>query len=293
MNLDYNGSKGTRLDIQRAITVAGAQPFLYESAAGNSVFQGGSIRFRKRLAKGIGMGASYTYSKSIDDASSIGGGGGVVSQNAFDITADRGRSSFDQRHKFSGNWTYDLPFGENRHFAPKGAWSHILAGWQWSGNFSLASGLPYTVRVLGGTFDITRGVSGSLRANAVPGQSVSLGNRTTRQWFNTAAFCVPQTTNSVVPGGAAPTCVNPLNSSFGDAARNILEGPGQVNLGMSLNKSIQIKDFRALDLSINASNVFNMVQYTSLNTIVNSATFGQITGAGGMRRVTLVARFRF
>jgi trimeric autotransporter adhesin len=289
MNVDYNGSKGTRLDTERAILISGLQPFTYESSAGNSVFHAGSIRFRKRLAKGIGLSATYIYSKSIDDASSIGGGGVVVAQNPFDIAADRGLSSFDQRHKFTGNWIYDLPFGENRRFAQKGALSHILAGWQWSGNFTVASGLPFTVRVLGGALDIQRGVSGSLRANVVPGESLHQSDPTTKEWFNTAAFCQPETTTS----NPTPTCLNPSDSTFGDAGRNILEGPGQVTLDMSLNKTIQIKEYRALDLRITASNIFNMVNFSSLGTAVNSITFGEVTGVGNMRRVTVQARFRF
>ncbi len=289
MNVDYNGSKGTRLDTERALLIPGLQPFTFESSAGNSIFHAGSIRFRKRLAKGIGLSATYIYSKSIDDASSIGGGGAVVAQNPFDIAADRGLSSFDQRHKFTGNWIYDLPFGENRRFLEKGFVSHILAGWQWSGNFTVASGLPFTVRVLGGTLDIQRGVSGSLRANTVPGASLYVANPTTQEWFNTAAFCQPETTAS----NPTATCVNPGNSVFGDAARNILEGPGQVTLSMSLNKTIQIKEYRSLDLRITANNVFNYVNFTSLGTAVNSSTFGEVTGAGNMRRVTVQARFRF
>jgi trimeric autotransporter adhesin len=289
MNLDYNGSKGTRLDTERAILISGSQPFTYESSAGNSVFHAGSIRFRKRLAKGIGLGATYIYSKSIDDASSIGGGGVVVAQNPFDIAADRGLSSFDQRHKFTGNWIYDLPFGENRRFLQKGFVSHILAGWQYSGDFTVASGLPFTVRVLGGTLDIQRGVSGSLRANAVPGVPIDVSNPTTKEWFNTAAFCQPQT----MLNDPTATCVNASDSTFGDAGRNILEGPGQVSMDMSLNKSITIKEYRSLDLRITANNVFNMVYFTSLGTTVNSTTFGEVTGAGSMRRVTVQARFRF
>ena len=74
LNVDYNGSKGTRLDTERALLIAGQQPFIYESSAGNSVFHAGSVRFRKRLSKGIGLSGTYVYSKSIDDASSIGGG---------------------------------------------------------------------------------------------------------------------------------------------------------------------------------------------------------------------------
>jgi len=289
MNVDYNGSKGTRLDTERAFLIPGLQPFTYESSAGNSVFHSGSMRFRKRLAKGIGLSATYIYSKSIDDASSVGGGGVVVAQNPFDIAADRGLSSFDQRHKFTGNWIYDLPFGENRRFAQKGALSHILAGWQWSGNFTVASGLPFTVRVLGGAVDIQRGVSGSLRANVVPGQGLQQSDPTTKEWFNTAAFCQPETTTS----NPTPTCLNPSDSTLGDAGRNILEGPGQVTLDMSLNKTMQIKEYRALDLRITASNIFNMVNFSSLGTAVNSITFGEVTGVGNMRRVTVQARFRF
>lgn len=162
------------------------------------------------------------------------------------------------------------------------AWNHIFGSWQWSGDFTVGSGLYFTPRVLGGGLDISRGVSGSLRANAVTGQSVALSNPTTAEWFNTAAFCAP-----------GPTCVNQAGAAFGDAGRNIIEGPGQVTLDMALNKTFQIKDFRALDLRFSASNVFNNVHFTSINTVVNSLTFGEVTGTGTMRRVTMTARFRF
>jgi len=258
------------------------QPFIYESSEGNSVLHAASVRVRKRMAKGLGLSGQYVFSKSIDDASSIGGGGSVVAQNPFDISLDRGLSSFDQRHKFTGNWIYDLPFGDNRRFISKGAASHILGDWQWSGDFTIGSGLYFTPRVLGGALDIGRGVSGSLRANAVTGQSISISDPTTLKWFNTAAFCAP-----------SATCTNPGGSGFGDAGRNIIEGPGQVSMNMSLNKTITIKESRALDLRFTANNVFNTVHFTSINTVVNSFTFGEVTGTGSMRRVTMQARFRF
>jgi hypothetical protein len=282
MNAGYNGAKGTRLDTERALVVSGNQPFIYESSEGNSVLHAASVRVRKRMAKGVGFSAQYVFSKSIDDASSIGGGGSVVAQNPFDISADRGLSSFDQRHRFTGNWIYDFPIGDNRHFVAKGAWGHIFGGWQWSGDFTVGSGLYFTPRVLGGGLDIGRGVSGSLRANAVSNQTIALSNPTTLEWFNTAAFCAP-----------SATCTNPNGTAFGDAGRNIIEGPGQVALDMSLNKTIQVKESRALDLRISANNVFNNVHFTSINTVVNSFTFGEVTGTGSMRRVTMTARFRF
>ena len=287
LNVDYNGSKGTRLDIERAIEIAGIQPFIYESSAGNSVFHAGSVRVRKRMAHGIGFSANYTYSKSIDDASSIGGGGVVVAQDPFDIAADRGLSSFNQTHKFTGNWIADLPFGENRRFAQKGAWSHILGNWQLSGDFTIASGLWYTPRVLGNSLDINRGVSGSLRAD-VTGQPITLNNPSVSEWFNTAAFCSPSSSS-----GTTNTCVNPNGTTFGDAGRNIIQGPGEVLVDMTLSKTITIKESRALEFRIQAANVFNFIDYTSINTIVNSLQFGQVTSAGATRRITLIARFRF
>src|SRR5207253_6264019 len=254
MYADYNGAKGTRLDIERALVVPGGQPFIYESSEGNSILHAASVRVRRRMTKGLGLSAQYVFSKSIDDASSIGSGGSVVAQDPFNVSADRGLSSFDQRHKFTGNWTYDLPFGENRRFATKGAWDHILGGWQWSSDFTIGSGLYFTPRILGGGLDIGRGVSGSLRANAVAGQSIALGKPTTLEWFNTAAFCAP-----------GPTCANPAGSAFGDAGRNIIEGPGQVTLDMAINKTITIRESRALDLRLSASNVFNNAHFTSIN----------------------------
>ena len=282
LNAGYNGAKGTRLDIERALLVAGNQPFTYESSEGNSILHAGTVRVRKRMAKGIGLSAQYVYSKSIDDASSIGGWGSVVAQNPFDISADRGLSSFDQRHKFTGNWIYDLPIGENRYFSPKGTLGHIFGAWQWSGDFTVGSGLYFTPRVLGGALDIGRGVSGSLRANMVAGQAIALNNPTALEWFNTAAFCAP-----------SATCVNASGTAFGDAGRNIIEGPGQVTLDMALNKTITIKESRSLDLRFSANNVFNNVHFSSINTVVNSLTFGEVTGTGSMRRVTMTARFRF
>ena len=284
LNAGYNGAKGTHLDEDRAILTDNAQPFIYESSNANSVLHALSVRVRKRMASGLGFSGSYVFSKSIDDASSIGLGAVIVAQDAFNISADRSLSSFDQKHKFTGSWMYDLPFGENHRLASKGTISHVLNGWQWSGSATIGSGFYFTPNVRGGSVDIGRGVSGSQRANLVPGQSISLSDPTSLEWFNTAAFCAPTTFT---------TCVNPAGSAFGDAGRFIIEGPGQFSLNMALNKTIQIHESRSLDLRIQANNVFNIVQFAGLNTTVNSLAFGEVTSAATMRRITFVARFRF
>ena len=284
LNAGYNGAKGTHLDEQRAILTTDAQPFIYESSSADSILHAMSIRVRKRMAAGLGFSGSYVYSRSIDDASSVGLGAVVVAQNPFDISADRSLSSFDQTHKFTGTWMYDLPFGENHRMASRGALSHILDGWQWSGSATVGSGFYFTPNVRGGSVDISRGVSGSQRANYVAGQPISLSNPTSLEWFNTAAFCY-------APG--SPACVNTSGSLFGGAGRNIIEGPGQFSLNMALSKTIQIKETRALELRLQATNVFNNVVFSAINTTVNSQTFGEVTSVGSMRKLTAVARFRF
>jgi hypothetical protein len=293
VNIGYNGSKGTHLDEMRAISIPGVQAFNYESSSADSIFHAATVRVRKRMAHGIGIGGSYTFSKSIDDASSVGGGGVTVAQNPFDIAADRSLSSFNQTHNFQGNWIYELPFGENHKYLERGAWSHILSAWQWSGNWTIASGTPLTPYVSGDALGLSRGVSGSVRAN-VTGQAISLANPTAAEWFNTAAFCVPVTTStSTTTSGTSNTCMNPSGSPYGDAGRNIIIGPGQVSFNMNLSKTITIKESRSLELRVQASNIFNTVQYTSISTVVNSFNFGQVTAAGNMRRLTLLTRFRF
>jgi hypothetical protein len=293
LNVGYNGAKGTRLDTERALVPScaatdsceassneAAAPFLYESSEGNSILNAGSVRVRKRMSKGLGISATYVFSKSIDDASSIGGGGEVVVQNPFNLPGDRGLSSFNQAQKFTGNWIYEVPFGDGRRFVTTGPMSHVLGGWQWSGSFTIGSGLYFTPRVLGASVDINRGVSGSQRANVVAGQPLGISNPTTGEWFNTAAFCVPG------PGCAGGT-------TYGDAGRNIILGPAQFTFNMSLNKTIVIRESRSLDLRLTANNIFNTPYFSNINTVVNSLTFGQVTGVSNMRRVSMVARFRF
>src|SRR4029077_12833702 len=82
LNVDYTGTKGTNLDILEApnrtaagIRIADAQAFNFETAGADSEANAAPVRLRKRMSRGFSIGGIYTYSKSIDDASSIGSGG--------------------------------------------------------------------------------------------------------------------------------------------------------------------------------------------------------------------------
>ncbi|MGI9101995.1 MAG: TonB-dependent receptor domain-containing protein [Terriglobales bacterium] len=282
LNVDYTGTKGTHLDMLRApnrtatgVLITGAQPFLWESSVGDSILHSGTVRLRKRMSSGLSLGGSYTFSKSIDNASSIGGGAGVVAQNDQDLAAERGLSSFDQRHRLTADYVYEFPLGTNKRWlGAGGTLAHIFGDWQWSGNFSLASGFPFTARVLGAFFDVASGVNGTLRAN-MTGQPIALADPSVAEWFNTAAFTPPP------PG------------QFGDAGRNTIIGPRTWAVNMALAKTINLGETKNLELRWQANNVFNTPQFTGLDTVVNSRTFGQVITAGAMRRMTLLARFRF
>ena len=289
LNLGYNGSKGTDLDMERApnrlpdgsLRIADVQPFILETSQGDSILHAATVQLRKRMRHGMAAQGTYVFSKSIDNASSIGGGAVVVAQNDLDLAAERGLSSFDQRHKFLGNFTYELPFGTGKKWLNNnGGWLETVFGdWLWSGNVTLGSGFPFTPRILGSSLDISQGLNGTLRANIVGdpysgtcpnGSPVG----TIECWFNTSAF------------------VKPI-SGFGDARRNSIIGPGQFTFGMSVSKTLLAKDTRALELRISANNVFNHPEYTSIGTVLGTPTYGQVVAAGSMRTVNLSARYRF
>ena len=283
MNADFTGTKGTALDIVEApnrtptgVRLTNVQAFSWETSGASSHAYAASLRVRKRLQNGFSVGGTYTFSKSIDDASSIGGGAIVVAQDPFNLAAERGLSSFDQRHRLIGDYLIELPFGhDKRWLRNSGAARTILGDWQWSGSWTIASGTPFTPRSLNDVADLNRGTTGTIRADVVPGQDVTLSNQSIQEWFNTAAFTAP-------PFG-----------QFGDARRNSIEGPGSLVFGMGLNKVFQLREAEALEFRIQASNIFNTPQYGSIDTNVNSRTFGQVLSIGQMRTVQLSGRLRF
>jgi hypothetical protein len=299
MNLDYTGTKGTRLDVLEApnrtetgVLFPGVQPFYFEDSVADSTANALSVRVRKRLQAGFSIGGRYTFSKSLDNASTIGNGepivaqgagsgrGGVsgvtnVAQDAFDLSAERGLSSFDQRHSFTADYLWELPFGhERRWLSGKSPLRAILGDWNWSGDWTIASGLPFTPRILGNTLNVSQGVNGTQRADVVPGQPVTVADPSIAEWFNTAAF-------------VAPTGV------FGDARRNSIEGPGTRLFDMSFTKIVPLGETRFLEFRAQFSNVFNTPQYVGIDTVINSPTYGRVISVAPMRSLQLTARFRF
>jgi hypothetical protein len=75
--------------------------------------------------------------------------------------------------------------------------------------------------------------------------------------------------------------------------RNTIIGPGTVQFDMAISKNIQLKEMQGMELRLSASNVFNTVHFTQIDSTFGSPTFGQVTGAGAMRKAQVTARYRF
>jgi outer membrane receptor protein involved in Fe transport len=60
-----------------------------------------------------------------------------------------------------------------------------------------------------------------------------------------------------------------------------------------MTKDFPIREMMNMQVRLSATNVFNTPYFNSLNTVVGTPTFGQVTGVGPMRRMTVQMRFRF
>ena len=277
IEISYNGTKGTRLDVPEspnqaplgsALTsserypIANVGNFTYDTPVGNSIYHAGVARLTRRFSKGVSGNLLYTYSKAMDDA--------VLAQNFYNQSAERALSTFNHTHVLALNFVLASPVDATKGFLSRPAFvAKALKDWSLSGSVSAQSGAPQTATV-SGNLDGT-GSSAALRANAT-----GLPENGGTGWFNTAAFSVP------------------LPATFGNAGRDTIIGPGSVVLNLSLSRSINLKsERRRLEFRIDTTNFLNHVNPSGLITVVNSSQYGEITSAGGMRAVTATLRLRF
>ena len=293
LEVAYVGSKGTKLLTARDINqpqpsvLPPGLPFvprpdprfddidLLESRA-NSNYNALQVRYQQRLARGFSALASYTWSKSIDDASNFftSAGDPNFPQNSYNVAAERGLSNFDVRHRFSLSYSYALPFKK----AEDGLAASLVNGWETFGIVTLQSGRPFTVALLSeidnsGTGRSILGFGANDRPNLVGNPDLS--NSTTDQWFNTAAFAFP------APG------------TFGNAGRNILEGPGFQNINMSILKNTRFNERVNLQFRAEAFNLFNHPNFNLPDNFLGSPTFGRITSARDPRHIQFGLKLLF
>ncbi len=294
LEVAYVGSKGTKLLSARDINqgVPNATGFVFrpvpqfddinilESRA-NSNYHSLQTRFQQRLSRGLSVLASYTWSKSIDDASNFftSAGDPNFPQDSFNTRAERGRSNFDVRHRLSVSYSYDLPFGEGRRFLNDRGWlTAALTGWETYGIVTLQTGRPFTVALLSDIDNSGTGRSGlGFGANDRPdvvGDPV-LDNPTPERWFNTSAFVFS-------PRG-----------TFGNAGRNILDGPGYQNVNASLVKNTALTERLNLQLRAEVFNLFNHPNFNLPDNFLGSPSFGRVTSAREPRHIQFGVKVLF
>ena len=293
LSVGYIGTKGTKLDLllspdrvnpsasgSHETSIPGVQQFLYETSGAASIYNGLQVVLRRQFHGGFSMSGYYTWSKSIDDAASIGGNGHNVPQNSFDLEAERALSNFNVGQKLIVNHTYELPFGEQRRFLNRGGpAARIIGNWQISGVTTLQTGTPLTAQVAGNQSNNNgSGVFASARPDAT-GLPANLprAERTTLEFFNTGAFTLP------------------ASGELGTAGRNTIIGPGSVTFNMSLGRFFTFSREKGIRgrFSINANNTFNHPNFAGVATTINAQNFGWVTSVAAMRSLNVALRFNF
>lgn len=231
-------------------------------ASSNSNFHSLQTRVEKRLSHGLSLLGSYMWSKTISDARGTSGAGGVSAVEPQDPLNQRlERSVADEHygHRFVTSYVYDLPFGRGRSFmSSAGRWADgVLGGWAIAGITTLSSGRRVNLTVQGNPSN-----SGNPdRPNVVKDWRLSENERSLERWFDTTAFVRN----------------DPL--AYGNAGRNLIEGPGMVNFDVAVYKNFALHESVRLQFRAEAFNVMNTPQFGVPNTQVGNPTFGIISTA--------------
>jgi hypothetical protein len=293
LDLTYTGTKGTDLDLLRApnraplgtspldtqdsLQIPNANSFYYDQSGANSIYNALQVRLVHRFTRGVSFQAFYTFAKSLDNASSIGGSSGIVVQQDGNYAAERGLSSFDVRHQLRFLNLYELPFGEHHRLATHGWAEHVLSNWRLQNIVTWQTGTPVTAYLGGTASDNGTGANFSLRPDQVENPDLGICGGSPLSFFNTAAFATPPT------------------GQYGNEHRGAIEGPCKFNWNMSLAKSFRFgpRERHHLDIRWEVQNLTNTPAFSGVSATTGSSSFGRVTSAGSMRTMDVMARFNF
>src|SRR5207245_2702862 len=223
----------------------------------------------KRISSGLTFRADYTFSKNLDDGTGIASSQSQNNnQSVMDPRnplRDYGRSALDFRHQGSGNFSYELPFGNGKHFANGlgGAANRLVGGWQVNGILTLLSGFPLTPLV--GSNQSGNGNQFSPdRPNWNPNFQGAVKLRTVDHWYDPNAFSLPTL------------------GTWGNVGRGVLDGPGLAEIDLSVFKTIPITESTKLLFRAEGFNIANRPNFGVPNFLIFSGdsispSAGQIT----------------
>jgi Carboxypeptidase regulatory-like domain len=242
---------------------------------------------------GLGLQASYTYSKSIDDTSSVLGGllgatGTILQtqpQNPWDPSAEKGPSTFDVTHVFNVSVIQLLPFDRMGFLNPLG--KTVTKGWQFLNITTMTTGSPFSV--YSGIQQTGAGSGGADRPDQVAQPHLSTSRELRDDYFglganNPSFFNIP----IGVPGGTGPN-----QGRFGTLGRNTFRGPGFHDFDIALIKDTPFghrgsAEFGNLEFRAEFFNVFNIVNFGLPSNILRGSGFGLISKtAGNSRQIQL------
>ena len=248
---------------------------------------------------GLGFQASYTFSKALDDTSSVLGGylgqaGTVLQaqpQNPWDLRAEKGPATFDVAHVFTLSLFQALPFDRVGALRPLG--KKLTSGWQILNITTLMSGSPFSV--FSGVQQTGAGQGGGDRPDQIAQPVLSTGRKIREDYFgqgadNAAFFYIP----IGIPGGTGPK-----SGRFGTLGRDTFRGPGFRNFDVAIIKETafgQRGGAEALTIQFRAElfNVFNLVNFGLPSNIVRGSGFGIINRtAGPSRQIQLSLKLIF
>ena len=277
VQIAYAGSKGTDLirsrDLNQPRPAAGDIPsrrpvqtlgsIFFIETSGNSNYNSLQASLDRRFARGFSVLAAYTWGKSIDDTSAFLGTKTDKNfpQNSMNYAAERARSSFDIRQRFSVAWVYKVPMFRNTELR---------------GIVTAQSGQPMTpvIRFDNSNTGNAGGTFGLDRPNLLHSPRVDAGSA--ERWFDTSAF-------SVAP-----------RFQFGNAGRNVVTGPGLVSVDASLVRTFRVRDRITLSLHAEAFNLMNRTQLDEPERYADEpSTFGKIFSAKAARQVQFALRLNF
>lgn len=217
------------------------------------------VKLDRRLSGGFYLTTAYTYSKAIDLNSYYLS---TVSNNIY-LPENRGRASFDRTHVLAQSFIYELPFGPKGRWLRSGAGKWLLGGWQINGIFSSRTGNPLDISADESGLD----APGNGNRPDVSGKPKILGGVGSGQkWLEVGGFSDPA----------------PLK--FGNVGRDILNGPGLVNLDFSIFRKFPLREGMSLDLRVESFNFTNTPHFNNPDGFYGGASFGEVTTAAADSR---------
>jgi hypothetical protein len=278
-------TNNTLTNISRRVPVPGmsAQSLLVVESAGSSWYNGLEASLTKQYSRGLQFLASYTFSKSLDtDGANINGtaAGNLITRGDQNSSRQRwGRSSFDRTNRFVFSMVYALPSSYSQRFerAAFGGWSLAAVGTVQSGD---ALSVIYTnsQNVFGVSQDRAQ-LSGSCEKGSIvtSGRVQSKVNN----YFVHTCFTTPPIIGA-----------DGVGTTFGNSATGIVNGPDQVNLDVSVTKTVALRWPRTgtgVQFRAEFFNLFNHPQFADPDNNFSSATFGVIGSTSVNPRVGQLA----